>query len=142
MNEALCSAPSCFVFLGAGTKGAILGQGLIFESCRMKIVGLESVILVTFLFVSSSCLSSLHCHSHPGPRALQCPCLWLALLPQLGVSHRSVREPNTCSYKSRMNGHRKPRAAGQLLSPPEPGRFSIRLNTESFLIRVNFLRAV
>lgn len=128
MNEALCSAPSCFVFLGAGTKGAILGQGLIFESCRMKIVGLESVILVTFLFVSSSCLSPLPLPT-PGPRALQCPCLWLALLPQLGVSHRVTAQSgkrNTCSYKSRMNGHRKPRAAGQLLSPPEPGRFSIR----------------
>lgn len=130
MNEALCSAPSCFVFLGAGTKGAILGQGLIFESCRMKIVGLESVILVTFLFVSSSCLSPLHCHSHPGPPSPAVPLPVAGPAPSAGCespSHRSVRERNTCSYKSRMNGHRKPRAAGQLLSPPEPGRFSIRL---------------
>lgn len=131
MNEALCSAPSCSVFLGAGTKGAILGQGLIFEYCRMKTVGLESVILVTFLFVSSSCLSSLHGHSHPAPRALQGPCLWLALLPQLGVSHHSIRETNTCSYKSRMNLHRKPglrtKGCRPTPEPPEPGRFSIRL---------------
>lgn len=54
------------------------------------------------------------CHSHPGLLSPAVPLPVAGPAPS-AVSHRSapVREANTCSYKSRMNGHRKPQPVNQ-----------------------------